>query len=79
MNNTKRTYKLVLSLNFYRKFYCFVVPLVAAVSASLKEDETTELNPPKPSDIVDEQILNAKILNGLLSISKMNAERCRIA
>jgi hypothetical protein len=46
--------------------------MVAAVFASLKEDETTELNPPKPADIVDERILNAKTVNGLLSISEMN-------
>jgi hypothetical protein len=47
-------YKLVLSLNFNQKFCCFAAKVVAAVFASIKEDETTELNPPKPSDTVDE-------------------------
>jgi hypothetical protein len=45
--------------------------MVAAVFVSLNEEDTTKSNQLKAADIV-ERILNAKTLNGLLSIFKMN-------
>jgi hypothetical protein len=46
--------------------------MVGTVFVSLNEEDTTKSNKPKPSDIVVERILNAKTVNGLLWISKMN-------
>jgi hypothetical protein len=51
---------------------CFVASMVAAVFVSLNEEDTTKSNQLKAADIVVERIVNAKTVNGILSISKMN-------
>jgi FAST kinase-like protein, subdomain 1 len=51
----------------------FPAPMVAKVFASLNDEEMPDTDKKQPpADVVDERILNAKTVNGLLSISEMN-------